>query len=179
MKIAAIFSVAVLVAMVALSVSPVGFAAENEEEEETSSSLTVGIWVDITLSKVPIAWGTLTSGTENNLAQTDEGNPATVTVESTTNTDVDVYIKGTDWTYAANTLGVDNCHYDNDATAGGAKWTALSTSYAAGPNQGFFEDVAAGQAKDSYWFINVPSGQAEGNYTNSIYFKAVKDGNTP
>jgi len=179
MKIAALIGIAVLVASMALSAAPVGFAAENAEEENTSSSLTVGIWVDITLSNVPIAWGTLTTGTENNLAQANAGNPATTTVESSTNTNVDIYIKGTNWTYSSYTLGADNCHYDNDATAGGPKWTTLSTSYAAGPNQGFFEDVTPGSAKNSYWFINIPTSQQQGNYTNTVSFKAVKDGNTP
>jgi len=183
-KIAALLSIAVLAAMMALSATPVGFAAENAEEENTSSSLTVGIWVDITLSKVPIAWGTLTTGTENNLANADAGNPATVTVESTTNTNVDIYIKGTDWTYLTNTLGADNCTYDDDNTLGEGEETGLNektlaTTYDAGPNQGYFEDVTPGTAKNTYWFIDIPASQAQGSYTSTVYFKAVKDGNTP
>ena len=167
-----------VVAIFAISI-PICFSADSEEEN-TTSSVTVSTVVDITLSNVPIAWGTKAPGTENNLANTNAGNPATVTVESTTNVNVDIYIKGTNWSDGAgHTITVDKCHYDNDNVAGGTKWTALTTSYATGPNQGFFEDVAPDTAKNTYWFIDIPSGQWAATYTNSIYFKAVKDGTQP
>jgi len=159
-----------------ISALPIGFAADSEQEQ-TTSSLTVATVVDITLSNVPIAWGTLSPNTENNLA--NAGNPATVTVESTTNVNVDIYVKGTDWSDGSHTITVDKCHYDNDNVAGGANWTALTTSYATGPNQGFFEGVSPGTAKNTYWFIDIPAGQWAGSYSNTIYFKAVKDGTTP
>ena len=154
--------------------------ATDYDWASTTSSVTVATVVDITLSNVPIAWGTKAPGTENNLANTNAGNPATVTVESTTNVNVDIYIKGTNWSDGAgHTITVDKCHYDNDNVAGGTKWTALTTSYATGPNQGFFEDVAPDTAKNTYWFIDIPVGQWAANYSNTIYFKAVRDGTTP
>jgi hypothetical protein len=159
--------------------APIAFAADYEEEG-TSSSLTVSTVVDITLSNVPIAWGTLAPNTENNLAQANAGNPATLKVESTTNVKVDIYIKGSDWSDGAgHTISVGNAHYDNDSIPGGANWTALTTSYATGPNQGFWENVMPGTYENSYWFINIPAGQWAATYTNNIYFKAVKDGTSP
>lgn len=165
-----------------LFAAPMAFAADSEEEA-TSSSLTVSApsaIVDITLSNVPINWGTLSSGTENNLALANEGNPATLKVESTTNVNVDIYIKGTDWSDGAgHTIGVSNAHYDNDNIAGGAGWTTLTTSYATGPNQGVWEDVTPGTSENSYWFMDIPAGQWAATYSNNIYFKAVKDGTSP
>jgi hypothetical protein len=155
------------------------FAADSEEEG-TTSSVTVSTVVDITLSNVPIAWATLAPSTENNLAQVNAGNPATVKVESTTNVKVDIYIKATDWSDGAgHTIGVGNAHYDNDSTPGGANWTTLTTSYATGPNQGFWENVMPGTYENSYWFVNIPAGQWAATYTNNVYFKAVKDGTQP
>jgi hypothetical protein len=162
--------------------APMALAADSDEQS-TGSSLTVSApsaIVDITLSNVPINWGTLSSGTENNLAQANAGNPATLKVESTTNVNVDIYVKGTDWSDGAgHTIGVSNAHYDNDNIAGGAKWTALTTSYATGPNQGFWEDVTPGTSENSYWFMDIPAGQWAATYSNNIYFKAVKDGTSP
>jgi hypothetical protein len=165
--------------VLALLASAAPVLAPDYEEETTTSSLTVAVTVDITLSNVPISWGTLNPGTENNLAQANAGNPATVTVESTTNTLVDIYIKGTNWTYSSYTIGSENCKYDSDDNLANGGWMTLKTSYDAGPDQGFFEDVSPGTSKNSYWFISIPAGQTSGIYTNTIYFKAVKDGTTP
>ncbi len=154
--------------------------AQSSDEESTPSSLDVGTVVDITLSNVPIVWGTLRPGTENNLALANKGNPAIVTVEKTTNVYVDIYIKGTDWSNVTNnTITVDKCHYDVDNVAGGKKWTTLTTRYAKGPDQGFFEDVAPGTSNKIYWFIDIPVGQTAGSYKNAIYFKAVENGALP
>jgi hypothetical protein len=180
-KIVAIFVVISFLASVLLA-APMAFAADSEEEV-TSSSLTVSApsaIVDITLSNVPINWGTLSSGTENNLAQVNAGNPATLKVESTTNVNVDIYIKGTDWSDGSgHTITAGNAYYDNDNIAGGAKWTVLNTSYAAGPDLGFWEDITPGTSENSYWFMDIPAGQWAATYSNNIYFKAVKDGTLP
>jgi hypothetical protein len=154
-------------------------AAADYNEQSTTSSLTVSTVIDITLSHVPIAWGTLAPGTTNNLALSNQGNPATITVESTTNVLVDIYIKGTNWTSSSGTIGVDNCHYDTDSTPGGDNWATLSSSYPPGPNQGYFENVPPNTVLNTYWFIDIPAGQPAGEYTNTIYFKAVKDGTQP
>ena len=169
---------AVLIASIVF-VAPMVFAADSMEQG-TTSSVTVSTIVDITLSKVPIAWGTLSPSTENNLALADQENPATLKVESDTNVKVDIYIKGTDWSDGAgHTLSVSYCHYDNDNMAGGAGWATLLTSYATGPNQGYWENVMPGTFENSYWFINIPTGQWTATYTNNIYFKAVKDNTQP
>jgi len=168
----------VLIALM-LFAPAMAFAADYEEES-TTSSVTVSTVVDITLSNVPIAWGTLAPSTENSLALTNQGNPATLKVESTTNVKVDIYIRGTDWSDGAgHTITVSNAHYDNDNIAGGANWTTLTTSYATGPNQGFWENVMPGTYENSYWSINIPAGQWAATYTDNIYFKAVKDGTQP
>jgi hypothetical protein len=168
--------VGVVLITLMLFAAPLALAADYEEQG-TTSSVTVSTVVDITLSNVPIAWGTVAPSTENNLAQSNAGNPATLKVESTTNVNVDIYIKSTDWSDGAgHTIGVGNAHYDNDTTPGGSMWTALTTTYATGPNQGFWENVMPGTYENSYWFINIPSGQWAASYTNNIYFKAVKDG---
>jgi len=133
--------------------------------------------VDITLLNVPIAWGTKAPGTENNLANANAGNPATVTVESTTNVNVDIYIKGTNWenTTYGKTLGVDNCKYDIDDNLLNGGYATLTTTY----STKFFDSEAPGTSKNTYWFISIPSGQWACYYTNTISFKAVKEDTPP
>jgi hypothetical protein len=153
----------------------------------TSNSVVVSpaTVVDITLSNVPISWGTLDPASENNLAQVNQGNPATVTVESTTNVNVDIYIKGTNWSDGSgHTIGVENCKYDDDNTLGetpaiGQPENTLKLSYPGTANSGYFENVTPGSSKTIYFWISIPLGQWAGTYTNNVYIKAVKDGNTP
>jgi hypothetical protein len=149
-------------------------AAADYNEQSTSSSLTVSTVIDITLSHVPIAWGTLAPETTNNPALSNQGSPATITVEQTTNVNVDIYIKGDDWT-GPTTVAVDNCHYDIDSTPGGDNWTVLTTTY----TTHIFENVPPNTVKDTYWFLDVPVALPAGDYSNTIYFKAVRNGASP
>jgi len=163
----------------------VELSTTNNAQTPVFNSITINyeegpVIVDITLSSVPVNYGTVNPDAENNPATDNaHGFPMTIKVESTTNVNVDIYVKGTDWSDGSHTITVDKCHYDNDNVAGGANWTALTTSYATGPNQGFFEGVSPGTAKNIYWFIDIPAGQWAGSYSNAIYFKAAKDGTTP
>jgi len=142
--------------------------------------------VDITLSGVPVAWGTIDPGTENNPATDNaHGFPMKIKVESTTNVNVDIYLKGTNWSDGAgHTMGVENSKFDDDNALGEGSETGrpeniLKLNYPSTANSGYFEDVAPGSEKYIYFWISIPVGQWAGTYTNTIFVKAVKDGNTP
>jgi hypothetical protein len=133
------------------------------------------VTVDITLSKVPISWGTLNPGTENNPALENQGFPMAITVESTTNVNVDIYLKGTNWENGTNVIGVENCRYDSDDNLANGGWMTLKTSYVSP----IFENVAPGAVKYVYFWISVPANQWSGYYTSTVSVKAVKTGEPP
>jgi hypothetical protein len=150
---------------------------------EPSSGLNT---IDITLSNVPINYGTVNPGTENNPASDNtHGFPMTIKVESTTTVNVDIYLKGTNLSDGAgHTIGVDNCKYDDDNTLGegpeiGQPENTLQLSYPGTANSGYFENVTPGSSKNIYFWISIPLGQWAGTYTNNVYIKAVKDGTIP
>lgn len=80
--------------------------------------------VDITLSGVPIDFGTVAPGSDNWPALNNTcGFPMTITVESTTTVNVDIYIKGTNWENGTNVIGVENCWIDDDNSLEPSVWS--------------------------------------------------------
>ena len=149
-------------------------------------NVTVSVIIDITLSNVPVNYGTVNPGTENNPATNNaHGFPMTIKVESTTKVNVDIYVKGTDWSDGAgHSIGVENCKYDDDDMLGEVPETGqleniLKLSYPSVANSGYFENVTPGSSKNIYFWISIPAGQWAGTYTNNICAKAVKDGLVP
>jgi spore coat protein CotH len=177
----------------------IGFAA-SFEEASTSSSVTINSYVDITLSQVPVKFGSIDPGTTETQADDGSSNdydsdtqidgfPMRITVESTTNEDVDIHLKGDDWSDGGtNSFGIGNVTIDDDSTLNegtetGLAEDSLTTAYG-GANTGYFEDITApsgGPAvnKDLYFWLDVPSAQAAGAYSTTIYVKAVKNGDAP
>lgn len=151
----------------------VNAAGENVSENVWQFTC-VSTVVDITLSNVPIEFGTVSPGTESP-AITDAGFPLRITVESTTTVNVDIYIKGTDWTFGSYTVGVENCRYDNDDNLANGGWRTLTAVY----DTPFYENVPPGSTVEVYFWISIPTGQWSGTYTNNIYVKAVKTGTSP
>jgi len=71
---------ALIVGLLAVSMLFTPNLAGATGEGSTTSTFSVSVVIDISLSHVPIAWGTLAPGTTNNLALSNQGNPATITV---------------------------------------------------------------------------------------------------
>ena len=150
-------------------------------ETQFGASVTVNEFIDVTITDISgggVTFGGFDPGTTDNTASP---NPAvTITVESPTNVDVNVYLKGTDWTGgpAALTLADTNVRFDDDSDlvldTGNAAIGTLTTSYSGSP--GWFTVTApVGGApvstSVSHW-LDVPSGQAAGAYTSTFTYRA-------
>lgn len=163
-------SFSILVALMLVTVMTMPVAAV--EEQQVGASVNVNTVVSITLTDAGdagIIFGPVAPGTEDagDIAQSD-GTPAIeVAVESETNTDVDIGIKGaitgslalTEWEYSL-TWG------DPPTT------TSLTGSYVE-------EYTAVGVGSyDFYHWVDVPAGTAAGSQGCTVWYKAVKTGGT-
>lgn len=114
-----------------------------------------------------IHFGSLEPATTDNpdLDQSESNYSIRVNVEPETTVNVDLQIKGTDF---SGTFTVGNAKYS--LTYGGAK-NVLSTTYAT-----FAENVAPDNSQDLWHWLNVPGGTAPGSYTSTFYYQAIKSG---
>lgn len=154
----------------------------TSEEASASASVTVNTFVDITLTDAApsgFSFGSLDPGTTNNkeAAQTDGVSStlpaATVTRETTSNVDVKVRSKGTNFVVGANTLAVSNVKYDDDgAHTEGAETSLPVTNMATTYPVAAYATLTAGSPSVKIWFwLNVPTGQAAGAYTSTFSFE--------
>ncbi len=119
-----------------------------------------------------ILFGSLNPGTQNNSAQ-GNGNYI-VTIDSSTNVDVDIYHKGTNFTNSSNTININNMKWHNFSNVNNAY--IMQTSY--GTDK--IANVLPGTNISMYYWLSIPSGQAAAsNYQSQITIKAVKTGNNP
>ena len=158
-----LISVLMVLMLVAIFALP---AMAASEETSTSASVTVSEFVNITLAG-SIGFGTIAPPVtaQGTTGQTD-GSPAiTITVESETNVDVDIGIKGA---ITAGDLALSNWLYstlfDKSDIAG------LTVSYV-----GVYSNVGAGVNVFYHW-ITVPGGTAAGSHTVDVSYKAVETG---
>ena len=116
-----------------------------------------------------IDFGSLTVGaTDQPADQTGSVGAATLTVGSETNVNVDVQLRGADFTAGGNTIAVGNVKYnDTDTTVGaGTLTTSYVTWYSVNANTA---DVT-----QCYHWISIPGGQAAGDCTSTFYYQAVQ-----
>ncbi len=149
-------------------------------EVPTTASVTVNEFVDVTitdLGSTGITFGSFDPGTTDNVASP---NPAVdITVESPTNIDINVYLKGTDWTGpAALTLAATNVRYDDDADlvgdSGNALIGTLTTAYPTSPGWLTVTAPSGGVAVTTsvYHWLDIPAYQYAGAYTSTFTYKA-------
>ena len=156
-----LISVLMVLMLVAIFALP---AMAAEEETSTPASVTVSEFVNITLAG-SIGFGTIAPPVtvpQGTTGQTD-GSPAiTITVESETNVDVDIGIKGA---ITTGDLALSNWLYstlfDKSDIAG------LTVSYAE-----IYTDAGA-DVYDFYHWITLPGGTTAGSHTVSVSYKAV------
>jgi subtilisin family serine protease len=93
----------------------------------------------------------------------------TLTVGSETNVDIDVKIRGNNFS-GPGTIGISNVKYDLDDDPTGAG--ILDTDYALWYSVA--QPLADDDVKQSYYWITIPGSQTPGTYTSTFYFQAVK-----
>lgn len=161
-------SFSILVALILVTVMTMPVAAV--EEQQVGASVDVNAVVSITLTDAGdsgLDFGAVEPGAED-VGEKDQsdGTPAIqVVVESETNTDVDIGIKGA----ATGSLALAEWEYS--LTFGGTK-ISLTGSYVE-------EYTAVGVgSNDFYHWVDVPAGTAAGSQGCTVYYKAVETGGT-
>jgi hypothetical protein len=143
---------------------------------ENTTNLTVGgVIIDVTLHSVPIDFGNLDPGVSYSPALGGAGYPMVVTIESTTNVDTNLTLKGTDFTAGAFSFSIGNLSYSN-ATAG-AK-TNMASGYPASPPYADWINIPApggGPAvnRSVYFWVSIPIGQTAGTYNSTVTVKVA------
>ena len=137
------------------------------EESTVDASVTVTEVISITLSDAApagIHFGSVGPDTPSNLdVDSDNTTPSiTVDVGSETNVNVDLQIKGTDF---SGTFTVDNAKCS--ITYGGTK-IPLSTDYAT-----IASDIAPGGSQGLWHWLDVPAGTTAGSYSSTFSYKAL------
>lgn len=160
-----------VLAMFSISAVPVA-ALDNEQSGTMSASVAVA--VDVEVSQWP-NWGSLSKGADNQLADTNAGNPLLVTIKSTTTVQTTVSFEGSDnlqktsGTY--DYIGIENVKFDKDSYSAPPDYT-LTTSY-----QDVWTDIpvpgASDTTKDAYFTISTRADQMAGTYSGTLYVKAT------
>jgi len=146
----------------------------NETNNKAYKSLSVGAaeFISFTvedLNNDGVQFSTVDPGMENQPAdQTDDLGAVTLTIGSETNVDVDIQVRGTDFTGPGVTIPIGNVKYDDVNNPGGA--SMLTESYV------IWYTVTAGtnNERQVWYWITIPPGQPAGDYTSTFYYQAVK-----
>ncbi|MEW6295192.1 MAG: S8 family serine peptidase [Candidatus Diapherotrites archaeon] len=129
-------------------------------------------FVSITLIGFPVDFGSLNPGTNDNNALGNSSNQYLVQIDATTNVNVDLYQKGTDFNYGVETITVNNMSWNstnNPLTA-----TNMTTSYNL-----IQSNIAPDTNVNLYYWLDIPVGKIAGAYSSTISIKAVKTGSSP
>ena len=155
-----------VLAIAALLLASIAVPCVADTQQDLEASVTVSEYISITIADANsdgINFGTLTPGTDNNTeAAQDAVTPAvTITVESDSNTNVDLEISGTDFDV---TFTIDNALY---ALAYDGTQAAMSTT-----DTEFASDLAPGATQDIWHWLDVPVGVTAGAYGSTFSYKA-------
>ncbi len=172
--------VAIALVMVGFSTMPSANAADSSEVN-TSSSATVSYYVAIGMSTdmtVGINFGSLEPMTSNNNASNNTANGGNTTyyisISSDSNTNVNISIKDdAPLTNGAYTIPNANYTWDsavNNASAPALAGTALTTNYVLTNSS-----VVPGDSVYYRFWLDIPTSQQPGTYTNTIYFQGVRE----
>ena len=166
------------------SMMPIVFPAVTSTQT-TTSNVTVNVLVSIGLQNATgfgggLMFGSLEMNTTDNPTVTCAGYGCNITVSADTNTAVDIKIKD-NLALTSGANNIPNSGYtwnSTDATSmpesGGS--FAIGTSYDATNKVG--ASVAAGGKRTWQAWLDIPNGQAAGNYNNTISFCSEIAGGT-
>ncbi len=118
--------------------------------------------IDVTLSNVPVNFGNVSAGSSNQPALL----PLNVTIQNTTNVNVNLTLNGSSFTYGAYSFGVGNMTYSNSSA--GTK-TSMTASFPLPPYADWINIAQLVATNRSiYLWISIPPGQSAGAYSSTI-----------
>jgi len=155
-KLPALLMTAVLFAPFFFGVS----LSDSQEEVATNATVTVKVFVDITMqlnqTGAGVDFGQLDPG---QYGYSDNNN---LTVEPTTNVDVDIWMRSSDFTHNSYTILAGNFSYSHDNST----WNSFTTGYV---NWTQVSPMSPGDTTDVYYRVYIPPGQRAGTYTGTFY----------
>jgi len=118
--------------------------------------------IDVTLSNSPVEFGNITAG----ILYKPSISPLNVTIQSSTNVNVNLTLNGSDFVYGIYGFTVGNLTYSNSST--GVK-TAMNSSFPL-PMYVNWVNIPrySTQVRAIYFWLSIPNGQEPGDYTNDI-----------
>lgn len=135
-------------------------AASTSQASSAGTELNVLVALNVTAS---ISYGSLAANTSSTAAQNQ-----VATTTNTGNATIDIQFSGTDMTSGGNTLAATEQRYGTSSADHAALSYQLSTSATTrNMNIGKAQASSTAAASSTYWGINIPSGQAAGNYTGT------------
>ena len=159
-----LISLAVVLVLVAVMVAPA-----MAIEEGKTASVTVNEYVSVTLTDngdAGLAFGSLDPGV---VKQAEAAAPSiTITTASENNKDVDVFLKGTNFSDGGtNSFAISNAYYLDADTSGSA--LEMPENYAGSA----WRTLGAGATLNIYHWLSVPAEQAAASYTSTFTYKAA------
>lgn len=124
--------------------------------------------IDVTLSNVPVNFGDVSQGSSNQSATL----PLNVTIQSTTNVNVNLTLNGSDFTTGIYSFGVGNLSYSNSSSG-------VKTSMTASFSLPLYADLVnitkqATTNRSIYFWISIPNVQTAGVYSSNINVRVEK-----
>jgi len=148
------------------------------DEASAGASVTVNTFVSITLTDAGSPGVNFISSNPgdndvNDTAQTNAVPAIRVTNDAISNVNVKVDVKGTDFADNGNNFVAGQATYDDDGAATevsetGKVETALANTY---PGTGYYTAITPTSSADFWFFLDIPSGQAAGTYSNTLTFR--------
>jgi len=157
-----LISLALVLMLVAVVVMPVMAA-----EDSRMASVTVNEYKSVTFidnGAAGLDFGSLNPGAEK---QAEAASPSiTIAAAAENNTDVEVFLKGADFTDGGtNNFAVSNAFYYDSNTSASA--LAMSATYEASA----WKTIAAGASLDIYHWLSVPATQTAASYSSTFTYK--------
>jgi hypothetical protein len=170
--------IATVMALVLGSFAVYGVTPATPVESSGTASVGVNEIISFTVTDLGtsgIEFGDFNPGTSDNAANP---NPAVnLTVGSSTNVDVNISLKGTDWSGpAAMTLADTTVKFDDDGTLSEGSETGKSEGVLTTSYQIWYEVSAplGGEADTTsvYHWVSIPAAQKAGDYTSTFTYRA-------
>jgi len=157
-------------------------------EDSTISNVSVAVSIGFTFStnlSNGISFSSVNPGTTDNNATGDyniypENTTYYITMDSANNIGADTCIlAGSDLdSGGANAIGIQNMTYFANSTQNGANMNTPTSSIELTTGYVKFGDpnVVADSSQYSQYWLDIPAGQASGNYNNTISYKIISTG---
>lgn len=143
-------------------------ATQTTDTAATTATVTVDEWLSVTLTDVPVTFGSMDPGTTAN-ATVGVGFPATATIGAETNV-VSIFIKtradSATFTDGVNTFAVSNMEWNTTSVFPGTDYTTSDATVCSG--------LGASDTCNIYHQLTIPGAQAAGSYSTGITITATQ-----